>query len=399
MATPRKSKSHNMEQRTPKKPDVDLSGSSEGNSATPMATPSSHNMEQRTPKKPDVDLSGSSEGNSATPMATPSKKPDNVDLVGYYHPINSPTNSSDKCVFTVQGKRKSHRVLCFVPEKVMNLEDNTPIKLIGCKPSNKSDDLFMSKTTVLENTQLDYDCLDMNAITLNMLPQLAVGGLVTVVGEVKVVQASRTVKNNLTVQDLSVCDKTSSVKMTLWNDLCNSCKKGETYKFCNVRVSVDKLYGNLYLSSTKEDGTTIEEAEHLVGSVESTLALNSNNAVRGEFVAVEKISTYRKCILCNKKVGDTSTCTKKSMTCINCDKPVKIKACLQSFVVKARLQDAQSSRLIPCTLFTDQLVSLLQQPEAEVKRLSMKELEDAIMDIDEVNVTLTNDNIVVNITH
>ena len=60
-----------------------------------------------------------------------------------------------------------------------------------------------------------------------------------------------------------------------------------------MRVTVDKIYGSLFLLSTKEDDTTTEEAEQVGGTVENTYVLNNNKPVRGEFVAVEKITTYR----------------------------------------------------------------------------------------------------------
>ena len=187
--------------------------------------------------------------NSEDPVEhkTPSKDKDRYDLSGYYHLIKSPTNSSEKVAFTIQGKRKSHRVLCYVPDKLTHLEDGAAIKVVGCKESSKTRDFFMSSSSVIEKAApLDFDCIDKSNLTIDMLPKLAVADLLTVTAEVKIVQPAKTVAGNLLVQDFSVSDATGAVRAALWNTFVNSCQKGVTFKFVNLCLLVEKMEHYLY---------------------------------------------------------------------------------------------------------------------------------------------------------
>ena len=85
------------------------------------------------------------------------------------------------------------------------------------------------------------------------------------------------------------------------NTFVNTCEKGKTYKFINVRIGVDRN-STIFLQSTKEDGTDIQQAEQLENTVEGVLALKSNlKQLTGEFVGVDSRFNYRKCVLCGKK--------------------------------------------------------------------------------------------------
>ena len=63
-------------------------------------------IQMATPIKPEQEME----------VTTPKKKK-NIDLNGYYHKITSPSNSETRVTFTLQGKRKSHRVLCYAPTR------------------------------------------------------------------------------------------------------------------------------------------------------------------------------------------------------------------------------------------------------------------------------------------
>ena len=206
----------------------------------------------------------------------------------------------------------------------------------------------------------------------------------------------------MVVQDLSVSDKTAfGKKVTLWNDLVDTCKKGVSYKFTNMRLCVDKLYGNPFLATTKDEGTVIEETESMGGTLEGTINFikTEETELRGEFVGVESIFRYKVCVLCGKNVGDISLEASKSISCQHCNKRVKIKACPQSFVVKATFQQTSTSKLIKITLFKDQLLTLLKLSEKDLTGMVSTSVEEGIMDVDEIDIKLIKDNVVSQITH
>ena len=336
--------------------------------------------------------------NDETGNKTPSK--DGQNLSGYFHIIQSPTNSNEKVAFTVQGKRKSHRVLCYAPEKIAHLEDASAINLLGCKKGRNEDFYMSNSTSIEEGLDLDYECIDKTKIKINMLPNLALGDLLTIVADVKIVQPVKTVKNDLKVQDLSVSDSTAAVRIALWNSFVDSCVKGTTYKFVNVRLVAEKD-GTLFLQSTKDDDTKIEEAEKMMETVNGALALNNNNSkqIRGEFVGVDAVFSYKKCVLCGKKIGDYFSSLAKVVDCANCNKPVKVKACSLSLVVKAKYQDAVTDQIIQCTMFTEMVMALLNMSANAVAALEKKKLEYAIIEVDETIVTLNMHNVIIQITH
>ena len=318
------------------------------------------------------------------------------DLCGYFHKIASPTNSEQRVAFTLQGKRKSHRILCFSPEKIANIKESDPVKIINYSQSTKNEDIYMSYTSSIERVaQLDYECINRSEVTISMLPQLAIGDLLTFIAEVKNVKTPRSIKNHGEIQDISVSDTTGSVKVTLWQSFVKSCSKGRTYKFSNVRLMKDKYYGNYYLSTTKDEETMIELAADLQGTVPS-IQLSNDIKTKGEFVAIDRIITYRTCILCRKKVGDVAV-GKKSITCVSCGKSVKISACNQAFVMKANFLKTGTTTPISCTLFSEELASAMGITSDDLQKKSVTEIQDAIMDLDEVTIVLIKDNTVCSI--
>ena len=328
---------------------------------------------------------------------TPSKGGQN--LSGYFHLIRSPTNSNEKVAFTIQGKRKSHRVLCYAPEKIAHLDDASAINIVGCKQGRNEDFYMSNATTVEEVLDLDYECIDKTKIKINMLPSLAIGDLVTLVADVKIVQPVKTVKNDLKVQDLSVSDSTASVRIALWNDFVDTCEKGKTYKFVNVRLVAEKEK-TLFLQSTKDDNTQIEITDKMMDAVDAVALNNNNNSkqIQGEFVGIDTIFSYKKCILCGKKVGDHVTSAKVT-DCANCNKPVKLKACPLSLVVKARYQDIATQKVTQCTMFTNMVMALLNMSAEGIAALEKKRLEHAIIEVEETIVTLNMNNVIIHITH
>ena len=331
---------------------------------------------------------------------TPSKG--GYNLSGYFHKIQSPTNSEERVAFTIQGKRKSQRVLCYAPEKIAHLKDATAINVFGCK-QGRNEDFYMSHaTTVEEGSDLDYECIDKTKVKINMLPKLAKGDLLTIVAQVKIVQPVKTVKKDLKVQDLSVSDSTAAIRLALWKSLVDKCVKGGTYTFVNFRLVAEKN-GTLFLQSTKDEGTKIEEGEQMMDAVDGALVLNNNNRkqIRGEFVGIDTVFSYKKCVLCGKKSGDNipSPAKVKVVNCANCGKPVKLKACPFSVVVNAKYQDAETKDITHCTMFTEVVMVLLDMSAEDLAALEKQKLEYAIIEVDETIITLNKSDIVTQVTH
>ena len=110
----------------------------------------------------------------------------------------------------------------------------------------------MNQRTSLEPTRLDFPCIDKSKITIDMLPQLAINDLLTITAKVKLVETAKEIKDGWKVQNISISDSKSSVRLALWNDFIGSSVKGETYRFVNVRLNKDK-HNVLYLSTTKQN--------------------------------------------------------------------------------------------------------------------------------------------------
>ena len=128
--------------------------------------------------------------------ATPSKgeeQPPEV-LKGFLHNL-SPTRDN-RFEFGLQMKRKTYRVVCFMPTKRVLFEDKekSPLKITNFRQQSKnsSDILLNSSVEVTDCDDLDFQCADLSGpIKICDIPKCAVGQLIELKAKVTQLKETR----------------------------------------------------------------------------------------------------------------------------------------------------------------------------------------------------------------
>ena len=180
-------------------------------------------------------------------MSLPKKTVNNCkieNLEGFFHNL-SPTKDN-QLEFGLQTKRKSHRVVCFVPAKRPRFEDKnkSPLKISNFQYSKKGRDILINNNVQVEAVnRLDFPCAEISGdnIKIKNIERCANFQMINVQGKTMLLRETRYVSTiNLNCREASLVGETGTIKLTLWVEFCSIVENGLTYMFKNLHVNYEE---------------------------------------------------------------------------------------------------------------------------------------------------------------
>ena len=270
-------------------------------------------------------------------------------------------------------------------------ERKMPVAIGNCQikesPYSSSLEVVIRNSSDLHQSPLEFP-MDVNTlstdstVTINLeeLPQLSNFQKVSVT---KVTDVHDVVKvKDLTKQEYSIADATSTSTIVVWEDSVGILSEGCSYKLSGLLV---RTFGNEKFLSVPRDNFTITEIDD-IGEVSVPAVANASNehVTQAVVKGIKHLDVFRACYSCTGKVAETSEVLRD---CTRCGVTQKIETCKLRFRGRVDLQS--EGNLITVTAFTPILENICQTDDVT---------KAALLTSTPFNATINN-NIVTSISH
>ena len=300
------------------------------------------------------------------------------EMEGFLHNLSNVKDN--RFEFCLQTKRKTHRVVCFAPNKRALLEDmvKSPVRLSNYKISSKSSDIILTKSGSVESSSgLDFKCAEITGqVKICNISKCAIGQLIHIKAMVTQLKDITIVAGkDLRLRESVAVDETGTIKLLLWEDHCDKIQDGLTYNFINLRVKED-LRGNIIVNTAKQ-GCIIESINPFSEELcQSPILTENDNKINGEIIAVDHVSKIITCCKCNKEILDNVE-KKISVDCASCHMKQKVKACKKNIYVEILIRDESTNVDKTVTIFKEQIKYLV----SEAEKITPNELAERLLEL------------------
>ena len=296
--------------------------------------------------------------------------------------------------FQIQtGSRKTRRVVCYDNQKETEIrnysESGQPLKLMNLSerdslffPGEK--DLVFNKRSKLEpahNSEIDFECLEeipTAPTTIKEAYSVAENVIITVNGRLHYkIETLTTIsvrgKDMDMLEQCTLTDETTTIKITLWDNIICQVHNGGCYSFSNVRVK--QFDGKKYLTTTantvvKEDSNDFPQL-----SDEAFDAFFEIKTLTVE--TIELLDAFKKhysCKKCKKMVTEVTSDAIKIMKCKVCGSIQELSTCSISTSIRIAIRD-ETTGLLWLTLFDKHLKDIVKSDTLEEQEVSISLLQ------------------------
>ncbi|XP_068726907.1 uncharacterized protein [Montipora capricornis] len=240
---------------------------------------------------------------------------------GYIHsvsPVKKAANSQTKYFnCSIQTSDTVVRAVCFNPDKKPHLEKiqkgKTAVTLFNVRSSIKDEveSVVIQNNTKMQPVVLPFSYKDISMMSslpsLASLQDVSLEQLVEVKAKLTRLTAVKTQNNRfgqpLQKQEAILVDHTTSIKVILWQEHCNTLTEEKTYRLKNLRIK--ESYGTRYLNTPKSEHFEFEEIPAFTQSlaaVATDIESLSQAKMSAKIIGVQSATKSLSCVACNKKV-------------------------------------------------------------------------------------------------
>ena len=255
-------------------------------------------------------------------------------------------------------------------------------------PYSSSLEVVIRNSSDLHHSPLEFP-VDVNTlstdstVTINLEELRQLSNFQNVSVKIKVTDVHDVVKvKDLTKQEYSTADATSTSTIVVWEDNVGILSEGCSYKLSGLIV---RTFRNEKYLSVPRDNFTITEIDD-IGEVSVPAVANASNehVTQAVVKGIKHLDVFRACYSCTGKVAETSEVLGD---CTRCGVTQKIETCKLRFHARVDLQS--EGNLITVTAFTPILENICQTDDVT---------KAALLTSTPFNATINN-NIVTSISH
>lgn len=316
-------------------------------------------------------------------------------LICYVHhvtPKKSVNLSYTSCELQISSSNL--KAVSFSPEKTNPLNHamagKSPVKIRKFEFNTKFNNVVITKNTIIEHYKepINFTCADSTApVTVSDLYAISPGQLVNVTAKVTHMTGVKVIKmddGTLKQTRAILVDPTGSIKVVFWQEWVDSVEDGETYTFTNLRVKEDYHSHEKFVNTAKA-GCKIEASVPFtqpLPDVKISLTDIATKEATISVVGVKTVSKYFSCNTCSRKLEERGI----KYYCRSCN--MKQKPVNDQWFCKLRVKDS-SSQQFNISVFHPEMLKLLQtQGKAMLPTLTTDEVEDILLDITNVHITM-----------
>jgi hypothetical protein len=320
------------------------------------------------------------------------------DILCYVHSVSPLKQSNQTSYFTAQlqtSPQQVVRVVSFSPKKRSDFckhqDAKSPVKISKFKLSSKkgSDDVVINNNTSIESIEgLTFPHREISSSTestISSLQKVSVEQLVSVhakVVKLSAVKVLQTTHGSLKKQEGIIVDKTSSIKLVLWETHVDCLEEGKTYNLNNLRLKENR--GEKYVNTPKTGEFTFKVAEDL-GQLAATddIELETVRTITATIIGVSSVTKSMGCVACKGKVEEKDVMI---AVCNSCKMRQKTSACRSSWFASIIVQsEDDSSKNIRLAMFNSQIVKLLNVSRSPITlaTASTEDVSDEILLLDD----------------
>ncbi|CAH3152352.1 unnamed protein product, partial [Porites lobata] len=308
---------------------------------------------------------------------------------GYIHsvsPVKKAANSQTKYFnCSIQTNDTVVRAVCFNPDKKPHLEKiqkgKTAVTLFNVRSSVKDEveSVVIQNNTKMQPVVLPFSYKDISMMSslpsLASLQDVSLEQLVEVKAKLTRLTAVKTQNNRfgqpLQKQEAILVDHTTSIKVILWQEHCNTLTEEKTYRLRNLRIK--ESYGTRYLNTPKSEHFEFEE----IPAFTQTLA-----AMSAKIIGVQTATKSLSCVACKKKV--TIKTSGQIANCQSCKLMQKVNACSPQWILKILFQNTNNiSEKVAIMLFHQEVTKLATlSSDINLNLISEEELILTLLEMD-----------------
>ncbi|CAH3157330.1 unnamed protein product, partial [Porites lobata] len=280
-------------------------------------------------------------------------------------PVKKAANSQTKYFnCSIQTNDTVVRAVCFNPDKKPHLEKNPK-----------------RKTAV---TLFNHDVV---IISLASLQDVSLEQLVEVKAKLTRLTAVKTQNNRfgqpLQKQEAILVDHTTSIKVILWQEHCNTLTEEKTYRLRNLRIK--ESYGTRYLNTPKSEHFEFEEIPaftQTLAAVATDIESLSQAKMSAKIIGVQTATKSLSCVACKKKV--TIKTSGQIANCQSCKLMQKVNACSPQWILKILFQNTNNiSEKVAIMLFHQEVTKLATlSSDINLNLISEEELILTLLEMD-----------------
>ena len=265
-------------------------------------------------------------------------------------------------------------LVCYSPEKRRDLkqcqdkhaslEISSAVKSPNKRLASSKEEYTISKKSRITPTQLDFDYDESFSNRYHTLRQASDAAVFTTV-DIKVkIMLKPEEKEPVCVRgttkfkvDAMVADRTSCMKLALWENCIDKVHVCKSYHVQNCKVH---MFNDTKFLSTN-DKTVISE-------IEAIIDVNLDGLEYQEYVITAKcigleVNRHSTCLLCNKKIAGTSQIEDEMVTCTNCNITILANEVQTKLICQLVLKTADG-KVTSYTAFNDAMQSFLNNVDS-----------------------------------
>lgn len=281
-------------------------------------------------------------------------KPNRQDVEGYVHavsPIKTPTSGNRYFEFKIQEREESRRVVCFSPDKRLQLKDNeenkSPVKLLSVSPTKRryepesTEYLMNNRSKVVRTKNIPFPWSKVlgegEQLTVSQIMESSNNGDVVAV-KAKVLWKgdnesvySPSMRKTLNKCEVILADATGAIPATVWESMIPQLSEEISYVFQKFKVSFfNKKFLNGTPDSEVKEGEAVElSADICSAAIELKPIATETQRLSGRVLGVD-LAFALACVNCKSKIAESSDqfvdCTSCKTTFIKEDLKQKVSA-------------------------------------------------------------------------
>ncbi|CAH3180361.1 unnamed protein product [Porites lobata] len=262
-----------------------------------------------------------------------------------------------------------------------NPKGKTAVTLFNVRSSIKDEveSVVIQNNTKMQPVVLPFSYKDISMMSslpsLASLQDVSLEQLVEVKAKLTRLTAVKTQNNRfgqtLQKQEAILVDHTTSIKVILWQEHCNTLTEEKTYRLRNLRIK--ESYGTRYLNTPKSEHFEFEE----IPAFTQTLA-----AMSAKIIGVQTATKSLSCVACKKKV--TIKTSGQIANCQSCKLMQKVNACSPQWILKILFQNTNNiSEKVAIMLFHQEVTKLATlSSDINLNLISEEELILTLLEMD-----------------